>query len=65
MITPATTPVPSPCNQTCIIDAATGYCTGCGRTLGEIGAWASASPAQQRAIVQALPARLEWLARLR
>ena len=56
-----TTPVASPCNQTCVIDQPTGHCTGCGRTLGEIGEWASATPERQRAILLALPQRLAAL----
>ncbi len=31
--------VPSPCTQVCTIDAATGRCAGCLRTIEEIAAW--------------------------
>jgi uncharacterized protein len=53
----------SPCNKVCEIDDATGWCRGCGRTLGEIAAWASSDDATQRAIVERLPPRLAALAK--
>jgi uncharacterized protein len=51
----------SPCNLVCTIDAPTGWCLGCGRTLDEIAGWSSATEAEQRAIVARLPARLAKL----
>lgn len=50
-------PVLSPCIGVCTMDAASGLCQGCLRTLGEIAAWSSASEAQRRAIKAALPQR--------
>ena len=41
---------PSPCISVCRMDAATGLCEGCFRTLDEIAAWAMASDAERRAI---------------
>lgn len=32
-------PVPSPCISVCRIDASTGLCEGCTRTLAEIAEW--------------------------
>jgi predicted Fe-S protein YdhL (DUF1289 family) len=32
-------PVPSPCTQVCTVDADTGLCSGCLRTLDEIARW--------------------------
>jgi predicted Fe-S protein YdhL (DUF1289 family) len=32
-------PVPSPCIDVCTMDAATGWCRGCLRTIDEIAAW--------------------------
>jgi predicted Fe-S protein YdhL (DUF1289 family) len=32
-------PVPSPCISVCLIDATTGLCEGCTRTLAEIAEW--------------------------
>jgi predicted Fe-S protein YdhL (DUF1289 family) len=48
----------SPCNKVCQIDIATGWCLGCGRTLAEIAAWPGLTPAERRALLAALPARL-------
>ena len=39
MGTPLPAGVPSPCVSVCAIDAATGLCTGCLRTIDEIAAW--------------------------
>ena len=50
-------PVLSPCIGVCTMDAASGLCQGCLRTLGEIAAWSSASEAQRRDIKAALPQR--------
>jgi hypothetical protein len=35
----------------------TGLCEGCGRTLAEIAAWASLTPAERRCIIDELGAR--------
>jgi predicted Fe-S protein YdhL (DUF1289 family) len=48
----------SPCIKLCVIDAASGLCTGCGRTLAEIGNWLRFSDAERRAIMSILPSRL-------
>ena len=53
---------PSPCINVCRMDAATGWCVGCQRTLQEIAAWSSLSDADKRAVWHGLPARHEaWL----
>jgi predicted Fe-S protein YdhL (DUF1289 family) len=36
---PAGSPVPSPCNNVCRMDGATGFCLGCLRTIEEVIAW--------------------------
>ncbi len=51
-------PVPSPCISVCRMDAATGWCAGCFRDLGEIGRWSAASEAQQREIWHSIQQRL-------
>lgn len=56
----AADPVLSPCIGVCVMDAPSGFCTGCLRTLGEIAAWSGASEEQRRAIRLALPPR-RWL----
>lgn len=42
--------VPSPCISVCRMDAATGTCEGCYRTLDEIARWGSASEEEKLAI---------------
>ena len=49
----------SPCLLICSIDPGTGLCSGCGRTLEEIGAWTLYTAQQRRSIMDLLPARLE------
>ena len=54
MITPAKD-VPSPCIGLCAVTDE--ICTGCYRTLDEITAWFTASPAGKRAILRAVARR--------
>jgi uncharacterized protein len=54
--------IESPCNQVCTIDAPTGYCIGCGRTLDEIAEWGDADVERQRAILQNLSDRISHFA---
>jgi len=42
--------VPSPCISVCRIDAATGLCEGCYRTINEIARWSGASEEEKRAV---------------
>ena len=42
--------VPSPCISVCRMDATTGRCEGCYRTLDEIARWSGASEEQKLAI---------------
>jgi uncharacterized protein len=58
------TPLPSPCINVCRMDAATGWCEGCQRTLSEIAAWSGLSEFEKRAVWKALPARREAWHRL-
>ena len=50
--------IESPCIKVCTLDAASGVCMGCGRTLDEIARWGSMGDAERRAIMQVLPGRL-------
>jgi predicted Fe-S protein YdhL (DUF1289 family) len=51
-----TQPAPaSPCINVCVLDQASGTCTGCGRTIDEIARWGGMSAAEQWQVV----ARLE------
>lgn len=43
--------VASPCIKLCILDAETRICTGCHRTLAEIGGWSSMTDTQRRAVL--------------
>lgn len=47
----------SPCINVCVIDATTGLCAGCGRTLAEIAAWSGLDDGERRKIMAELPER--------
>jgi len=47
----------SPCVNVCVIEADTGYCAGCHRTIAEIAAWAGMSGEQRRKIMAGLSER--------
>jgi predicted Fe-S protein YdhL (DUF1289 family) len=51
----------TPCINVCLLDEETGTCVGCGRTLAEIAAWATMSDAERRAVMAALPERMNRL----
>jgi predicted Fe-S protein YdhL (DUF1289 family) len=55
--------IESPCILVCSIDVVTGYCFGCGRTQSEIGRWTNMAPAERRAVMAELAARLETVER--
>ena len=57
-------PLPSPCISVCRIEAHTGWCEGCLRTLDEIAAWSLLDNAAKHAIWKLLPQRREALATL-
>jgi hypothetical protein len=64
MIAPAATlhdAVPSPCINLCRMDAATGWCLGCARTIDEIAAWGRLDSAAKRQVWALLPPRRERL----
>lgn len=48
--------VPSPCTLVCKIDMQSGACRGCGRSIEEIVAWPTLTPAEKRAILRRLQA---------
>ncbi|WP_310497431.1 DUF1289 domain-containing protein [Sandarakinorhabdus sp.] len=50
-------PVRSPCINVCNIDARSGWCEGCRRTIDEIMHWPLATEAERRAIIGVLPSR--------
>jgi uncharacterized protein len=51
--------VSTPCIKICTMDARTGLCAGCGRTLEEIARWGSMTESERLRVMQSLPARLE------
>ncbi|WP_363318715.1 DUF1289 domain-containing protein [Rhodoferax sp.] len=50
--------VPSPCLSVCQMDATTGLCQGCLRTLEEIGQWGNADDAFKRVVWARIETRL-------
>jgi hypothetical protein len=50
--------IDTPCIDICEIDALSGLCKGCGRTIDEIAGWSQLSPEERRGIMATLPARL-------
>jgi predicted Fe-S protein YdhL (DUF1289 family) len=49
--------IESPCIKVCTLDARSGLCLGCGRTIDEIARWATMSGAERARIMAELPAR--------
>jgi predicted Fe-S protein YdhL (DUF1289 family) len=49
--------VDSPCIKICVIHPASRLCTGCLRTIDEIGAWSRMTPEARRALMEELPSR--------
>ena len=49
--------VVSPCVNVCQMDAASGWCRGCGRSINEIAGWGGAPDTVQRHILDQLPER--------
>ncbi|NOT41298.1 MAG: DUF1289 domain-containing protein [Alphaproteobacteria bacterium] len=54
--------IESPCVKICAIDATTGWCLGCGRSMAEIGGWSTLAPDRRRTIMTELEARKEKIA---
>ena len=52
----------TPCIKVCVMDSATGFCSGCGRTLEEIARWGGMSEAERLTIMRDLAARLAKVA---
>ena len=55
-------PVPSPCNGVCRMDARTGWCEGCARTLDEIAGWSTMGDDEKIIVWDELAARRVVLA---
>jgi uncharacterized protein len=50
--------IESPCIKVCTLEASSGRCLGCGRTIEEIARWTGMSDAQRARVMAELPARL-------
>ena len=57
--------IDSPCVKICVVHPATRTCTGCLRTIDEIGAWSRMTPEARRAVMAELPGRRAALTRRR
>jgi len=57
MSAPVVDGVASPCNSVCRMDARTGWCEGCLRTLDEIADWPILSAAEKTALLERLAER--------
>lgn len=53
--------IDSPCVWVCIIDEATGYCCGCGRTGDEVAGWINYDKPKRAEIVGTLDERLKTI----
>lgn len=49
--------IESPCVQICVIHPETRLCTGCARSIDEIGGWSRMSAEERRVIMDELPNR--------
>ncbi|MES1975542.1 MAG: DUF1289 domain-containing protein [Pseudomonadota bacterium] len=50
--------IESPCVNICVMDEASGLCTGCARTIDEIAGWSGGSAAWRDRVMAELPARM-------
>lgn len=53
--------IDSPCIKVCVIHPAMRLCTGCLRSIDEIGAWSRLTPEARKAVMDDLPARAPLL----
>ena len=57
--------VESPCVKICVVHPEARLCTGCLRSIDEIGRWSRMTPEERRAIMAELPGRSGALAKRR
>ncbi|SEW02555.1 hypothetical protein SAMN04488515_0709 [Cognatiyoonia koreensis] len=57
--------IESPCVKICVIHPQSRLCTGCLRTIDEIGAWSRMTPETRQAIMAELPTRQGQLTKRR
>lgn len=51
--------IESPCVNICTLDARSGLCLGCGRTIDEITRWSRMSVADRSRVMAELPGRID------
>tara|TARA_R110000850_G_scaffold21627_3_gene63515 strand:- start:10 stop:246 length:237 start_codon:yes stop_codon:yes gene_type:complete len=51
--------IESPCIKICVIHPESRLCTGCLRSIDEIGAWSRMTPEVRRAVMADLPSRAD------
>ena len=49
--------IETPCVKVCALDARTGLCLGCGRTVDEIARWAAMDASERSQVMRELPDR--------
>ena len=49
--------MPSPCISVCTMDADSGWCEGCLRSIEEIARWSGMDDDEKRSVLEQLPAR--------
>lgn len=57
--------IESPCVRVCVVHPEARICTGCLRTVDEIGRWSRMAPQERHEIMQALPDRASLLRKRR
>jgi hypothetical protein len=50
--------IETPCVKICTLDARSGLCLGCGRTVDEITYWTTMSASERSLVMAELPSRL-------
>jgi predicted Fe-S protein YdhL (DUF1289 family) len=49
--------IESPCIKVCTLDARSGHCLGCGRSVEEIARWSAMGDAERARVMAELPTR--------
>ncbi|MEM9498718.1 MAG: DUF1289 domain-containing protein [Pseudomonadota bacterium] len=57
--------IDSPCIRLCVVHPEARICTGCYRTIEEIGGWSQMAPEDRRRVMEDLPSRAPLLQRRR
>ena len=57
--------IKSPCIKICVIEPTSRLCTGCLRSIDEIGAWSRLSPEARKAVMDDLPGRRKLITKRR